>query len=83
MLLLDDEMRIILPLRPMSFRDRKLIAGEQYVYHAGAEDPRSVSIERLEAILHSSDADLVRTLVRNLNMGGTYGEEVCLEGRGG
>jgi len=78
MLLLDDEMRIILPLRPMSFRDRKLIAGEQYVYHAGAEDPRSVSIERLEAILHSSDADLVRTLVRNLNMGGTYGEEVCL-----
>lgn len=78
MLLLDDDMRIILPLRPMSFRDRKLIAGEQYVYHAGAEDPRSVSIERLEAILHSSDADLVRTLVRNLNMGGTYGEEVCL-----
>lgn len=77
-LLLDDDMRIILPLRPMSFRDRKLISGEQYVYHAGSEDPRSVSIERLEAILRSSDTDLVRALVRNLNMGGTYGEEVCL-----
>lgn len=77
-LLLDGDMRIILPLRPMSFRDRRLIAGEQYTYHAGAEDPRSVSIERLEEILRGSDTDLVRALVRNLNMGGTYGEEVCL-----
>ncbi len=77
-LLLDESMRIILPLKPMSFRDRRLVAGEQYIYHTAMDDPRSVSLERLEEILRESDTDLVRALVRGLNMGGTYGEEVCL-----
>jgi len=76
--LLDEDMKIILPLRPMAFRGRKLVAGEEYVYHYGQQDPRSVSLEYLTNMLTTSDADLVRTIVRGLNMGGVYGEEVCL-----
>lgn len=75
--LLDESMRILLPLRPMAFRGRKLLAGEPYVYHAGLQDPRTVSIEYLQNLLETSDTDLVRTLVRGLNMSGVYGEEVC------
>lgn len=77
-LLLDAGGRIVLPLRPLAFRDRKLLAGETYQYREDQLDPRTVSRNDLAFILASSDSELVRTLVRGLNMGGTYAEEVCL-----
>ncbi|HRW83663.1 MAG TPA: ribosome rescue protein RqcH, partial [Methanothrix sp.] len=77
-LLLDDNGRIVLPLRPLAFRDRKLLAGEKYQYREDQLDPRTVSRNDLAFILASSESELVRTLVRGLNMGGTYAEEVCL-----
>jgi predicted ribosome quality control (RQC) complex YloA/Tae2 family protein len=76
--LLDESRRIILPLRPMVLRGRRMLAGETYHYHEGQPDPRSISKGDLSALLSGSDTDLVRTLVRGLNMGGIYGEEVCL-----
>jgi predicted ribosome quality control (RQC) complex YloA/Tae2 family protein len=77
-LLLDDYGRIILPLRPLAFRDRKLLAGEKYLYREDQLDPRTVSRNDLAFLLAESESELVRTLVRGLNMGGTYAEEVCL-----
>ncbi len=77
-LLLDDYGRIVLPLRPLTFRDRKLLAGEKYQYREDQLDPRTVSRNDLAFLLASSESELVRTLVRGLNMGGTYAEEVCL-----
>jgi predicted ribosome quality control (RQC) complex YloA/Tae2 family protein len=77
-LLLDAGGLIVLPLRPLAFRDRKLLAGETYQYREDQLDPRTVSRNDLAFILASSDSELVRTLVRGLNMGGTYAEEVCL-----
>jgi predicted ribosome quality control (RQC) complex YloA/Tae2 family protein len=75
--LLDESQRIILPLRPMVLRGRRTLAGDEYQYHGGQPDPREISKEDLSKLLGESEADLVRTLVRNLNMGGVYGEEVC------
>jgi len=77
-LLLDDYGRIVLPLRPLAFRDRKLLAGEKYLYREDQLDPRTVSRNDLAFLLAASESELVRTLVRGLNMGGTYAEEVCL-----
>lgn len=78
-LLLDGSGQIILPLRPYAFRDRRLLAGEEYQYHGARQtDPRIISRSEIADILAQSDADLVRTLVRGLNMGGIYGEEICL-----
>ncbi|MEA2044998.1 MAG: ribosome rescue protein RqcH [Euryarchaeota archaeon] len=76
--LLDGSGKIILPLRPMVFRGRSILAGEEYLYHEGQTDPRTLSKEDLRELLAHSDSDLVRALVRGLNMGGVYGEEVCL-----
>jgi len=78
MILLDDNRRILTMLRKMVFRGRRMAAGEEYVFHPGMPDPRSISLSHLIQMLSSSSTDLVRTLVRGLNMGGTYGEEVCL-----
>jgi predicted ribosome quality control (RQC) complex YloA/Tae2 family protein len=78
MILLDENRSILTMLRKMVFRGRRMAAGEEYIYHPGMPDPRAVSLSDLNLLLSSSSLDLVRTLVRGLNMGGTYGEEVCL-----
>jgi len=78
MVLLDESRQILTMLRKMVFRGRKMAAGEKYLYHPGQPDPRTISLEELSAWLASAGQDLVRSLVRGLNMGGTYAEEVCL-----
>lgn len=78
MVLLDSSRRILSMLRKMVFRGRKMAAGELYLFHPGQEDPRTVTSEELSRMLSSSSQDLIRTLVRGLNMAGIYGEEVCL-----
>ncbi|OPY52543.1 MAG: hypothetical protein A4E49_01833 [Methanosaeta sp. PtaU1.Bin112] len=78
-IILLDENRIILSmLRKMIYRGSKMATGERYLYHPGQLDPRTISKEELTAWLSSSGQDLIRSIVRGLNMGGTYGEEVCL-----
>ena len=78
MVLLDESRKILTMLRKMIYRGHKMAAGEMYLAHPGQQDPRTISSEDLSGMLASSGQDLVRTIVRGLNMGGTYGEEVCL-----
>jgi predicted ribosome quality control (RQC) complex YloA/Tae2 family protein len=78
MVLLNESKLILSMLRKMLYRGRKMAAGEAYLYHPGQPDPRTISLEELSGWLSSAGQDLVRSLVRGLNMGGTYGEEVCL-----
>lgn len=78
MVLLDEKRIILSMLRKMLYRGRKMAAGEEYLYHPGQPDPRTISREWLFRWLASTGQDLVRSIVRGLNMGGTYGEEVCL-----
>jgi predicted ribosome quality control (RQC) complex YloA/Tae2 family protein len=65
-------------LKKTVYRGSKMAAGEKYLYHPGQLDPRTITLPDLSAWLSSAGQDLVRSLVRGLNMGGTYGEEVCL-----
>ncbi len=78
MVLLNGEGKILSMLKKMIYRGRKMAAGEEYLYHQGQLDPREVSRQDLSGLFATSEQDLVRTLVRCMNMGGTYGEEVCL-----
>ena len=78
MILLDENRQILSMLKKMVYRGSKMAAGEKYLYHPGQLDPRTISLEDLSAWLATAGQDLVRSIVRGLNMGGTYGEEVCL-----
>ena len=78
MILLDENRVILSMLKKMVYRGSKMAAGEKYLYHPGQLDPRTISLEDLSAWLATAGQDLVRSIVRGLNMGGTYGEEVCL-----
>jgi predicted ribosome quality control (RQC) complex YloA/Tae2 family protein len=78
MVLLDESRTILSMLKKMVYRGSKMAAGEKYLYHPGQLDPRTISLPDLASWLATAGQDLVRSLVRGLNMGGTYGEEVCL-----
>ena len=78
MILLDENRQILSMLKKMVYRGSKMAAGETYLYHPGQLDPRTISLPDLTAWLATAGQDLVRSIVRGLNMGGTYGEEVCL-----
>lgn len=78
MILLDESRKILTMLRKMIYRGHKMAAGELYLSHPGQQDPRTISNVGLSSMLSSSGQDLIRTIVRGLNMGGAYGEEVCL-----
>jgi len=78
MVLLDESRQIVTMLRKMVYRGRRMAAGEKYLYHPGQIDPRTIPPPELSSWLFSAGQDLVRSLVRGLNMGGPYGEEVCL-----
>ncbi len=76
-ILLDGEKKIILPLKSISFRDRKVIRGEVYELPQAQLSPVTATIEELKEMFSSSDNDIVRTIATRMNMGGQYAEEVC------
>src|SRR5659263_111283 len=76
--LLDSEKRIILPLKSISFRDRKVRGGETYELPAAQLSPITTTAEELKEMFTHSDSDIVRTMATKMKMGGQYSEEVCI-----
>lgn len=77
-ILLDGTRKIILPLKSMSFKDRKVRRGEQYEFPPSLMNPMEVTGAELRMLFDRSDRDVVRTLASKLNMGGLYAEEICI-----
>jgi predicted ribosome quality control (RQC) complex YloA/Tae2 family protein len=75
--LLDSERKIILPMKPVSFKGRKIRSGEVYQYPEAQISPVEAGAEDLEKAFALSDADVVRTIATRFNLGGVLAEEVC------
>jgi predicted ribosome quality control (RQC) complex YloA/Tae2 family protein len=76
--LLDSEKRIILPLKSISFKDRKVIKGEIYELPQAQLSPVTATLNELKEMFSRSDSDVVRTMATRMNIGGQYAEELCL-----
>ena len=77
-ILLDEEGKIILPLKRKLWSDRKITSKEEYKYPPKRGiNPLEVKMEELEDIFRNSDADIIRTLARS-GLGGVYSEEILL-----
>ncbi len=76
--LLDSEKRIILPLKSISFRDRKVRGGELYELPQAQLSPVTATLDELKEMFSCSDSDIVRTVATRMNIGGQYAEELCL-----
>jgi len=77
-ILLDEENRIILPLKHRHAQGRKITSKEEYHYPAERGiHPLNVELEDLKKLFSDSDSDLIRTLARS-GLGGLYSEEIFL-----
>ncbi|MBP1945581.1 ribosome rescue protein RqcH [Methanobacterium petrolearium] len=77
-ILLDEDNRIILPLKHRHAQGRKITSKEEYHYppERGIH-PLNVELEELKTLFENSDSDLIRTLARS-GLGGMYSEEIFL-----
>jgi predicted ribosome quality control (RQC) complex YloA/Tae2 family protein len=77
-ILLDEENRIILPLKHRHAQGRKITSKEEYHYppERGIH-PLNVELEELKELFKDSDSDLIRALARS-GLGGMYSEEIIL-----
>ncbi|HJH32280.1 MAG TPA: fibronectin-binding domain-containing protein [Methanosarcinaceae archaeon] len=78
--LLDNERRIILPMKPVTFRGRRIRSGEIYEYPEAKMSPLDAGENELAGAFASSDTNIVRTIANRFNLGGVLAEEVCLRG---
>jgi len=77
-ILLDEEDRIMLPLKRRLLRERKLASHEEYQYPAEKGiNPLDLEYQDVEDLFKESDSDVIRTLARS-GLGGLYAEEVML-----
>ncbi|WP_455240787.1 ribosome rescue protein RqcH [Methanothermobacter tenebrarum] len=78
-ILLDEDDRIIFPLRREVWSERKILPGETYKHPPKhAINPLEVDMDQLTQQIKESETDIVRTLARN-GLGGLYAEEVLLK----
>ncbi len=78
--LLDDKRKIILPMKPVTFRGRRIRSGEIYEYPEAKISPMDAGEDELGDAFASSDTNVVRTIANRFNLGGVLAEEVCLRG---
>ena len=75
-ILLDEEGKIILPLKRKLWSDRKISSKEEYKYPPKRGiNPLEVKKEELEDVFKNSESDVIRTLARS-GLGGIYSEEI-------
>lgn len=71
----DDE--VVDCLRTVRLRSRSVVPGDPYEAPSERVNPLSLDRDALTELLRDSDADVVRTLATQVNLGGRYAEEVC------
>lgn len=78
-ILLDPEGKILIARQFLRMKDRDILPKKEFQYPPmrGA-DPRSIDFDWLKSTFSQSDTDIIRTIARNLNIGGIYAEELCI-----
>ena len=74
--LVDGKGNIVMPLKQQSWSHRTIKPKEPYVFPPSQLNPFSLEYEDFVELLKKSERDLVRTLARDLNLGGLYAEEI-------
>ena len=64
-------------LRTVRLKSRTVVSGATYEHPASRVNPLALGREAFGARMADSDADVVRTLATQLNLGGRWAEELC------
>ncbi|MFP4530848.1 MAG: ribosome rescue protein RqcH [Halodesulfurarchaeum sp.] len=74
---LDESGTVVDSLSTVRLQSRTVAPGAQYGFPQTRINPLDMDRDTFGAAMAESDTDLVRTLATQLNLGGTYGEELC------
>ena len=78
LLLLDSEGKVLIALTYRTMRDRRIIPNREFSFAPSrGADINEIQLEAIQEVLKSSDQNLIRTLISNLNMSPVYAEEIC------
>jgi predicted ribosome quality control (RQC) complex YloA/Tae2 family protein len=80
-ILVDENNIIITCLVRQTWAYRKIRPREKYIPPPPQINPFTLSLKDFTDIFQNSDKDVVRTLAIDLNLGGTYAEEICVRGK--
>ena len=75
MILVDKDYKILLTFRHEQWKDRKLEKGAVYRFPKGGINPYKIDLSEFKKLFTEKDA--VRSLAKNLSLGGDYAEEIC------
>ncbi len=78
-ILVDDEERIVLPMKFQSWSHREIRPGRGYLFPPERANPFYLDFPSFFGILKESDKDIIRTLVMDVNIPGKWSEEICEE----
>jgi predicted ribosome quality control (RQC) complex YloA/Tae2 family protein len=79
-LLLDENDNLKIAKKYRKFKDRDVLAGKEFIFpKSRGKDFLTINQEEFKDLVRDSDAEIVRTLARNINIAGLYSEEVCLK----
>jgi len=76
-ILVNPDGKIAAPLISQHWSHRTIKTHEKYIPPPSQTDPFKINFEKFVEILKNSKADMVRTLAVNVNLSGTYSEEIC------
>ncbi|MFW5965412.1 MAG: Rqc2 family fibronectin-binding protein, partial [Halodesulfurarchaeum sp.] len=74
---LDENGTVIDSLSTVRLRSRSVAPGAQYGFPQTRVNPIELEEAAFAQVMNDSDTDVVRTLATQLNLGGTYAEELC------
>ncbi len=78
-ILLDPEGKIFIARHYFKMKDRDIVPKKEFQFPPmRGVDPHNVDYEWLKSLFSTSNTDVVRTIARNLNIGGEYAEELCV-----
>lgn len=78
LVLLDSEDKVIVALNYRVMRDRRIIPNRKFNFAPSrGMDIKQVELDDFKTIIQNSDQNLIRTIIRNLNISPIYAEEIC------
>ena len=78
-LLLDEGNILKMAKKYRKFKDRDVLAGKEFIFpKSRGKDFLTINQDEFNNIVKESEAEIVRTLARNINIAGLYSEEICL-----
>ena len=78
-LLIDENNTLKIAKKYRKFKDRDVLAGKEFIFpESRGKDFLTINQDEFSNIVKESEAEIVRTLARNINIAGLYSEEICL-----